>query len=98
MSFTFTDGARDDYDAGIDYYADRSAVAARAFVAEVDAGVEQIVRFPTRWRKETFETRIYRLPTFPYSLIYTETSSGIVVLAVAHHRRRPGYWRDPAVR
>lgn len=30
----------------------------------------------------------------PYSLIYLIEKNGIVVVAVAHHSRRPGYWKD----
>jgi tRNA(Ile)-lysidine synthase TilS/MesJ len=31
---------------------------------------------------------------FPYAVIYRIASDGSIrVLAVAHHRRRPGYWR-----
>jgi hypothetical protein len=31
---------------------------------------------------------------FPYSLIYAALVDEIRILAVAHHSRRPGYWRD----
>lgn len=31
---------------------------------------------------------------FPFFVVYVETNSTRVVLAVAHHRRRPAYWRD----
>jgi toxin ParE1/3/4 len=34
------------------------------------------------------------LQRFPYSLVFLELSEEIRVLAVAHHRRRPGYWRS----
>jgi hypothetical protein len=32
------------------------------------------------------------LQKFPYSLFYTIDSGDLLILAVAHHRRRPGYW------
>jgi len=32
------------------------------------------------------------LPRFPYSLIYRIEGNRIVVLALHHQRRRPGYW------
>lgn len=38
--------------------------------------------------------RRYILTGFPYSVIYTEGADTIEIVAVAHHRRRPGYWRD----
>jgi plasmid stabilization system protein ParE len=30
---------------------------------------------------------------FPFSLIYAEESGEILIIAVAHQKRRPGYWR-----
>lgn len=30
---------------------------------------------------------------FPYSVIYVERDGEIVIVAIAHQRRRPGYWR-----
>jgi hypothetical protein len=30
---------------------------------------------------------------FPFSLIYRVDRDTIAILAVAHHSRRPGYWR-----
>ncbi|MFB3820344.1 MAG: type II toxin-antitoxin system RelE/ParE family toxin, partial [Candidatus Methylomirabilales bacterium] len=30
---------------------------------------------------------------FPYSIVYREDAESIVIVAVAHQRRRPGYWR-----
>jgi hypothetical protein len=32
-------------------------------------------------------------PRFPYSVVYLEDEDEIWVLAVAHAKRRPGYWR-----
>ena len=30
---------------------------------------------------------------FPYDLVFLVGEEEIVIVAVAHHRRRPGYWR-----
>ena len=34
------------------------------------------------------------LHRFPFSLIYSVETDEILVVAVAHQKRRPGYWRD----
>jgi toxin ParE1/3/4 len=36
-----------------------------------------------------------RLPVggFPYYVIFEELSDRVEILAIAHNRRRPGYWR-----
>ena len=38
--------------------------------------------------------RIARFKTFRYNLVYIPDPDEIVIVAVAHHRRRPGYWRS----
>jgi plasmid stabilization system protein ParE len=38
--------------------------------------------------------RKFRLRTFRYNVIYVVDTEEIVIVAVAHHRRRPGYWRN----
>jgi hypothetical protein len=34
------------------------------------------------------------LKRFPYDVVIRELPEVVVVVAVAHHSRRPGYWRD----
>jgi hypothetical protein len=34
------------------------------------------------------------LRRFPYAVVVQERGDEILVLAFAHHSRRPGYWRD----
>ena len=31
---------------------------------------------------------------FPFSVVYAVRETEIVILAVAHFKRRPGYWRE----
>lgn len=37
--------------------------------------------------------RSLMLSRFPYRLVYRMTTAGLLVVAVAHLHRRPGYWR-----
>ena len=77
-----------------DWYAERSAVAAEAFLAELDDAVAQVTSHPKRWPGYLAETRRYLFKRFPFLLVYRERADAIEVIAVAHGRRRPGYWRD----
>lgn len=36
--------------------------------------------------------RIHLLRRFPYSVIYIIAPDEIIIVALAHHSRRPGYW------
>lgn len=47
-------------------------------------------------RRVPVDLQVRRAPVqrFPYHVVYLETSSTIRVLAIAHDRRRPGYWKS----
>ena len=74
-------------------YIERNEKVARAFVLEFEASVQQIGISPTRWRREGSNSRIYRMPNFPYALIYQNTDSDVIIVALAHNRRQPSYWQ-----
>lgn len=40
------------------------------------------------------DTKRLVLKRFPYDIVILERCEEFLVLAVAHHSRRPGYWRD----
>jgi plasmid stabilization system protein ParE len=63
------------------------------FIAEVSHGYDQIQDFPHAWQMLRGRVRRYLLRRFSYALIYAELPEEIVVVAVPHLRRRPGYWR-----
>jgi plasmid stabilization system protein ParE len=43
---------------------------------------------------ESVGARRVALRRFPYSVIYLELGEELRILAFAHMRRRPGYWRN----
>jgi plasmid stabilization system protein ParE len=63
------------------------------FVAEVERAIRFIVERPEMGREIVKGRRKIVMARFPYSLIYTIDSNEIFILAVAHQRRRPGYWQ-----
>jgi plasmid stabilization system protein ParE len=76
-----------------DYYAAQSPRLDRQFIAEIEQALSQIVAFPEAAAIARDRARCKVLLGYPYSLMYSVTESAIRVLAVAHHRRRPFYWR-----
>ena len=75
------------------WYAKRDPRAAESFLAELDHAQQQVIAHPDRWPPYLHGTRRYRFRRFPYLLVYHATTEHIVVLAVAHAKRRPGYWK-----
>lgn len=75
-----------------EWYKAWSDETANAFMAEVDAAVEGIEEDPRQWPTYLGQTRRYLLRRFPFFIVFRETSDRVEILAVAHARRRPGYW------
>jgi toxin ParE1/3/4 len=89
----FTPEALREIDDGFEWYLERSVQAAEAFVREATKAFALIASSPAIWPRFEAGTRRYVLRKFPYGIIYREIPSGIEVVAVAHHKRRPRYWR-----
>ena len=66
----FHPAAAAEVEAAVQWYAERSPVAARAFAAEVSTCVERVGEAPERWPRYVHGTRRYLLPHFPFSLVY----------------------------
>lgn len=91
---TFHPGASEDYAAAYSWYHDRGTTLAANFETEVDRGVRLISRNPLRWPKFDNQRRRFIVRKFPYSIIYDLHGEEVVVLAVAHGKRRPYYWQE----
>jgi plasmid stabilization system protein ParE len=81
-------------EAAIRWYRQRSPRAAEAFLAEIERALDAISEAPDRWPPTENDWRRFSLRRFPFSVVYRETpEQTIMVLAIAHGRRKPGYWR-----
>ncbi len=76
------------------WYQQRSAIAARAFLSELTRSVESIVEVLQLYPAYLAGTRRYVFRKFPFNLIYRIDGDSIIVVAIAHHRRKPGYWLE----
>jgi toxin ParE1/3/4 len=80
--------------AAYEWYAEHNRSAANAFISELDHAISQIQTGPEFWTIHLHGTRKFLLRRFPYGIVYRITESAIQVIAVAHGRRRPGYWQS----
>jgi plasmid stabilization system protein ParE len=76
------------------WYESQSIDAARSFADEVSAALDRIKESPARWPKSHGGTRRHGLHRFPYVVFYRGKGLTIQIIAIAHARRRPGYWKD----
>lgn len=79
--------------AAAQWYRERSALAADAFLAELDHAVDRIAVNPGMYPHYFRGTRRYLLQRFPFYLVYREVPGRLELVAIAHGRRRPGYWK-----
>jgi plasmid stabilization system protein ParE len=89
----FHPSAIDEGDAAARWYRERSARAAARFISEVFDVIDKVLATPQRWPAGAHGTRKAKLPCFPFIVIYREADHAIQILAIAHCRRRPGYWK-----
>jgi toxin ParE1/3/4 len=85
--------ARLEADAALDHYRERSPRAAEAFFLELQQARTAIQDSPELWATYLHGTRRYLLKRFPFVVVYRVTERRIEVIAVAHGRRKPGYWK-----
>jgi hypothetical protein len=80
-----------------EWYASRRVGLEDEFLAEVERVLALIAAAPSSFPRlldlpEDLIVRRALLPRFPYAIVFMGFGSGIRVLAVAHAKRRPGYW------
>lgn len=94
----FEDEADSEYRHAGRWYERRRTGLGLEFFDAVDAAISRIVdlrhvgksvpRLPA-----DLPVRRYAVKRFPYHVVYLDTPEGIRILAVAHDRRKPGYWK-----
>jgi plasmid stabilization system protein ParE len=75
------------------YLSEAGAIHAAGFETEVEHAIKVLVRLPELGTRGIRNTRSMPLRRYPYSLHYRIEPDLIRILAVAHHSRRPGYWK-----
>jgi plasmid stabilization system protein ParE len=90
----FHPAARTELLAAVDWYAQRDPIVATAFAQVIDTALKEIAAVPLAWPTWAgrADLRWRPLRRFPHSLVYLVDETAIVVVAVAHQKRRPGYW------
>jgi toxin ParE1/3/4 len=74
------------------YYSNARAGTGIRFQAAVEASLEQAVRHPMGGAPSPRDTRSVLVRGFPFSVVYRVNDAELLVVAIAPHRRLPGYW------
>lgn len=94
MKYVFHPAALSEYSEAVEFYAERRLEIAQRFINAVENTIFKIVESPTRWPVIDEDIRRCLTPQFPYGILYTIQDNFILILAVMHCSREPGYWKD----
>lgn len=89
----FVAPARTEFLAAVTYYLEVDPAQGARFVQAVEAATVRALAFPLSGSPTEPSVRRVMVKDFPFSVFYRPEPDGIVVFAVAHHSRLPGYWR-----
>ncbi len=92
----FDPDARAEFLAAVEYYEECQNGLGRRFRTAVEMELGRIKTTPFRYRVLHEPFRRCLVPKFPYAIIFVIEPSFMLVVAVAHAKRKPGYWRGRA--
>jgi toxin ParE1/3/4 len=76
------------------YYEEVQPGLGRALIAEVRRAKELIAEYPLAAHIERGDIRVRSVARFPYRIYYRVRPDEIIVVAIGHSRRRPGFWQS----
>jgi len=92
MRARFVEAARQEFLGQISYYNAGNPRAAIQFRQAVEAAVSRAASFPNAGSPMRYQARRVLVRRFPFSIMYRLEGDEIVIYALAHHAREPGYW------
>jgi len=93
MKYVFHPAALTKYSEAVEFYSQRRVELAQAFINAVEEAIFRIVDSPTRWAFVEEDIRRCLTRQFPYGILYTVEEDYILIVAVMHCSREPGYWK-----
>ena len=93
MKVEFLPEADEEFREAARYYESEAAGIGLSFITAVHKAVGVIVEFPLAIQVQRANIRKKVMRHFSYNLFYAIETDTIVIVAVAHQRKRPNYWR-----
>ena len=94
FSVQFAPPAERDISDAFAWYAAKNKTVANDFREQVFEATEYLASNPTSKPANDKGARKWVLKRFPYSVIYSLKGTVITIIAIAHHKRKPDYWRS----
>ncbi len=75
------------------FYEEVSHTLTIEFFDELFSVIDTVVASPNRNQEISKGFRKSNLKRFPFKVVYKIENEKIVVVAIAHHKRKPNYWK-----
>lgn len=85
--------AEREFDDAAVFYESQVPGLGRSFSAEVERTLRLLQEYPDAGAPAGAKRRRVLVDRFPYFVAYERSDDSIIILAVGHQKRRPGYWR-----
>jgi len=85
--------AEAEFIAAAQYYEGQAENLGLDFISAVERSYQRLMTFSESGHPFGRRLRRVLIPGFPYGLLYRADPDRIFIVAVAHLRRRPDYWR-----
>ena len=93
MKHYFLDAAREEFLEEVNYYEKCELGLGELFRLNVQEAVRGIGSFPNAYPLVGRNVRRCLVARFPHAVLYVQTGEGILIIAVMHTRKSPGYWK-----
>ncbi|PID76329.1 MAG: plasmid stabilization protein [Deltaproteobacteria bacterium] len=91
-SVKFYPDAKEELISAIQYYENCQAGLGSRFRVAIELATQKILSSPFTYRTLKAPFRRYLVPKFPYSIVYSIEPNYILIIAIAHNKRKPHYW------
>jgi toxin ParE1/3/4 len=92
--YSFHPAADQEYIDAARYYARIAPELGSRFYDEIERLLHDVRETPDRFHIFDPPVRRHFSDVFPYALIYANRPDDVLILAVMHMSRRPGYWKE----
>ena len=93
MNVVFQAEAEAEYLAAVAYYGDRSSELQVRYRVAVEQALRRAGEQPRMYSAIGGGARRCVLAEFPYVIVFRIKGDAVLVVAVTHGKRKPGYWR-----
>lgn len=95
--YRFHPAATEDLDAAGEWYDAQLPGLGLDLIDSVERAIELILQQPAAWQRDSVvssrEIRRFVMRRFPFSIVYYVVDDIVRIVAIAHAKRKPGYWR-----